>query len=72
MFDSELFQPDGAIWIIRRGLVQAFFLQKLVHQICDFEIIQIREWKVSVAANAYLGQMHYGDITTSTVYSIPP
>jgi len=35
--------------------VQALLLQKLIQQVCDFEIVQIREWKVRVATNAYLG-----------------
>ncbi len=51
--------------------VQALFLKKLVHQVCDFEIVQIREWKVRIAANADFRQMHDADITTSAVHGIP-
>lgn len=40
------------------GSVQALLLQKPGHQVGDFEIVKIREWKVRVATNAYFGQMH--------------
>lgn len=57
---------------LENGSVQALLLKKLVHQVCDFKIVQIREWKVCVATNAYFGQMYDRDMTTSAVHSIPP
>ena len=47
-------------------------LQKLRHQICDFNIVQIRERKMRVAANACFRQMHDGHVAAMAVHGVRP
>jgi hypothetical protein len=54
------------------SFIQPFIPQKLGYQVCDFGVVQVGEREVRVATNAYLGQMHDGDVRRLSSLLGPP
>jgi hypothetical protein len=44
--------------------IHSFLLKPLGQQVRNFQVIQIREREMGIAANTDLGQMHDGYLTT--------
>ena len=55
-----------------QALIQPFLCYPVGHKIRNFEIIQIRKWKVRIAAYPYFRQMHDCGIAAMTIYGIGP
>ena len=49
-----------------------FSLRNLDRRSAISTIIQVRHWKVRVAADPYFRQMHEGDVAAPAVHGIPP
>lgn len=52
--------------------VQLLGLQKIRHEVRDFEIVEIREWEMRVASNASLRKMHDRHIAALLIDGIAP
>src|SRR5438046_3119975 len=57
-------------WLRREALVQLLGREKRRQLIRNPDVIEIREWEMSVTSHSDFGQMHHCDITTPTVHSI--
>ena len=52
--------------------IQTVLLEKLGQKPGDFQVVHIREWKVRVAADTHLGQVHYRRVAAMAVHSDRP